>query len=549
MNQLITKSSRETHNHALMSAVAVVMISLLILAFNGGIRVGFWNHSVLLPVVRQMLDPSYLPGDFGIALRWYHHRAFMYVIAVTSSLLGENATMLLLGIAGKLFLSFSLFYFCRVLGLTIRGFIVVGLFLALSVLWTGQGLELNTFVDTPTIMPPAFAHGLILLVISSLMKSRPVLAAFLTGLTFLVHMQIGFIFGIVILPFFAVSLRDTTSKGQTTLWMLTAAILPSLPAIWWLAELMKGGLTSSTNSLELIAFRMPHHFEIIAPIRILGLGFHLFCMGAAWCWLRRIDKGGAYKAGFLFWLSITICIGAFLHFLDYYQVHNGSIAKLQFIRLTPCITVFGTACLMLAFETWRKKQKNSPANQFATRVTYSLILLLCIGWSIFRIEKGLVHWGTFQKYSETESDWVEMCVWIRDHGPQGVVYLTPPGEEGFTYLSDRSNIVEFKNNPDGGLFLEDWLTRLRDLSGGKLPDKKGFNNVYPLNHAFALLTEEQLVSLSKKYNVGFAVLPSESAARFEVLHSNGGYRLVRIPALKPGTSLNKKINVIQRLEI
>lgn len=77
MNQLITRSNHGTHAHALLSLAAIVAVSLLILAFNGGICVGFWNHSVLLPVVRRMLDPNYLPGDFGIALRWYHHRAFL----------------------------------------------------------------------------------------------------------------------------------------------------------------------------------------------------------------------------------------------------------------------------------------------------------------------------------------------------------------------------------------------------------------------------------------------------------------------------------------
>lgn len=446
--------------------------------------------------------------------------------------------MVLLCIAGKLFLSFSLFFFCRTLGLSIRAFIVIGLFLALTVLWTGQGLELNTFVDTATIMPPVFAHGLILLVVSNLMRNRRVLAAFLIGLTFLVHMQIGFIFGILILPFFVVSLRDTDSTGQAILWMLTAAILPSLPAIWWLVELMKRGLASSTNSLALIAFRMPHHFEIMTPTRILGLGFHLACMGAICLWLRRVDKDGAHKAGLVFAVSVAIGIGSLLHFLDYYLVRNGAIAKLQFIRLTPCITVFGTACLMLALETWARTQ--TQVSQFATRTIYALILLICIGWSIFRVEKGLVNGWTFQKYSETKSDWVEMCIWIREHGPRGVVYLTPPGEAGFTYLTDRSNVVEFKNNPDGGLFMEEWLTRLRDLSGGTLPDKRGFKNLYPLNHALALLTEEQLVSLSKKYSAGFAVLPRESAVRFEVLHKNGEFRLVRIPVLKTGTSLSYK---------
>jgi hypothetical protein len=132
------------------------------------------------------------------------------------------------------------------------------------------------------------------------------------------------------------------------------------------------------------------------------------------------------------------------------------------------------------------------------------------------------------RFAEERSDWAEICRWIRDHGPRAV-YLTPPGNRGFTALAERSNVVEFKNNPDGGAQLAEWFARLRDLAGGALPHGRGFANEQRLNAAYARLRADQLVSLGRKYRAGYAVVPRGSAAELEVVHQNGGYRLVKLP--------------------
>ena len=56
--------------------IAILVVAALFVIFNGGIAVGSGNHVGLLPVVRRLLDPGYLPGDFNIELRLYHHRVF-----------------------------------------------------------------------------------------------------------------------------------------------------------------------------------------------------------------------------------------------------------------------------------------------------------------------------------------------------------------------------------------------------------------------------------------------------------------------------------------
>jgi len=55
------------------------------------------------------------------------------------------------------------------------------------------------------------------------------------------------------------------------------------------------------------------------------------------------------------------------------------------------------------------------------------------------------------RYAEESAGWVEICRWVQEHGPRDTTYLTPPGEDRFISLSDRSNVVDFKNDPDGAL--------------------------------------------------------------------------------------------------
>src|SRR5687768_10511656 len=71
-------------------ALLVLLVAAIIILFNGGIQVGSANHTGLMPVVRRILDPTYLPDDFGILLRYYHHRPFAYLVTLFTALLGED---------------------------------------------------------------------------------------------------------------------------------------------------------------------------------------------------------------------------------------------------------------------------------------------------------------------------------------------------------------------------------------------------------------------------------------------------------------------------
>lgn len=149
------------------------------------------------------------------------------------------------------------------------------------------------------------------------------------------------------------------------------------------------------------------------------------------------------------------------------------------------------------------------------------------GWYSPRRRDGAYYFGVL-RFAEEKSSWADLARWVKTNGPLGTTYLAPPGRNGFSVLSERSIVAEFKLNPDGSLYLAEWMERLRDLAGGELPNGHGFENRRLLDKAFAKLSNEQLLALSEKYNAAYAILPKDSKARFEVIYQNKDYRLVRL---------------------
>jgi hypothetical protein len=516
----------------LLNALSVVGIALLFIIFNGGIDVGYSNHSNLLPVVRRILNPDYLPGDFGITLRFYHHRVFAYLIAGCATLWGEDRALIILNVTGMLCLSAALYYLCRVLRISLLGFLVGGIFIALNVGWAGLGLEWNNFVGNSEIQPPTFAHAFMLVAVASLLQRRYKLTALLAGLVTLAHVQIGIIFVILLIPFYLAKIKQFRAKQ--ILYMALLFLTPASFSLWNLFRMTQQGLIASTFSLDYINFRLPHHFELMSITATAWVTAHLLLQAGVYEWLRRAGRSESRMVGTLLLISLMLAILAVAHFIDYYWLKNVTFLEFQFLRLSPIITVFGVLSLLVALQVWAEVGVRRKGRASLAPLSTPALLVVAALWSptLLVQEARLERHRLVQvnKYEDEHSPWVEICRWIGAHAPSDTVYITPPGNEGFTYLSNRSNIVEFKTDPDGAEYLAEWLVRLRDLAGGSLPNGRGFENLKLLNEAFAALPPASLIVIGAKYHARYAVLPATSAADFEVLYQNEQYRLVELPS-------------------
>lgn len=518
----------------LLLVLCIASVAVLCVTFNGGISVGASNHVGLLPVVRRLLDPNYLPNDFNIALRLYHHRVFAWLIAGLSTLCGEARGLVVLHVAGAALLSTALWFLCRALGLSWLAYLTEGVLLATGFLWTGLGLEENDFIGNPEVQPPLFAHAFVLLATACALRQRWRWAAFYAGCTVLFHLQIGVVFTAMLAPLYLLRWREL--NWRELLRLAGCYLLPASPALLHLLSMLQRGLLKPavrTYSLaQYIEFRHPHHFALMSAKHGLWVGAHVLVLAALWLWWRRrTDEEGRQAAravGVLLTLSGVFVLLALAHFTDYYLLHSDKFANLQSIRLSPVLTVFGTLGLLL----WLKQRLKAGRLHAA----YGVLLVLAAGWGVYvatRPEANF-YWGV-RYYNDPASltgqrkRWVQMCNWIKTNTPPEAVFLTPPANEGFTVLTDRSNIVEFKINPDGALHLNEWFERLTDVTGGHLPAERGLDNRRPLNEAYGKLSAEQLTALGQKYHASYAVLPKDAAVPFEVLHASEGLKLVKIP--------------------
>ncbi len=515
------------------SAVPFIVLSAILLtAAKGGVWIGSSNHAGLLPVVRRILDPGYLPGDFNIQLRLYHHRVFAWILAGFSRMLGEERGVVLLHWIGALLLAGALWYLCRTLRLSLWSYASLILLLASTFLWTGRGLEENDFIGNPEVQPPLFAHAFVVLALALLIRGRDRAAAFCLGFAVLFHLQIGVIATLMAAPLYARKLRE---YGPAELARLALCYLaPAGAALVHLAQMMQRGLlrpASQAWSLPFyIDFRHPHHFELMSAAHGFWVGGHLVAMYVMWIAFRRAGLTEAARAVGVFLVATTTLAGlSLLHFADYYLVRNDRLANLQMIRLSPLITVLGSISLLLFVERFARRAAERSGRAWIPRVAAVALLLVALVAEVrqARREEPEFHFGVIP-YSSRTTSWVRLCNWIRDNGPTDAAYLTPPGETGFTSLTHRSNIVEFKINPDGALHMAEWFERLQDLTGGRLPEERGLKNRKPISKAYAKLTAEQLLAAGRKYNARYAILPKDSRVDFEVLHQAGELRLVRM---------------------
>lgn len=516
-----------TRRAAPLSAGLAVPFALLAVWLSGGVQIGAGNHAGLLPVVRRLLDPGYLPGDFGIELRLYHHRVFAHLLAWAVEVFGETGGFVVLTLLGMLLLMLALWRLARAGGLGAAGYALLAALLATATAFVGRGLEINDFLGNGPIMPPTFSHAAVLMSLTALLERRPVAALAWTGVVGLLHLQVAAVWLCVLLPLLlAGSPRPNARQWLGGLALLLLCAAPALLDLWRLA---RGGLVGgSGNALADIAFRMPHHFELRGARHALWPLAYSVLLAVLWRRLRRQQDALAAVYATLFTVCALLGALALLHFADYHLLRWGRIAQLQFIRLSPLLSVLGGLGLVFVLQRWFTARW--PARREALLWALCLAVLLPKVFAEWR-EYRFAHVGVV-RFAESSAEWIAVCDWVREHTPAAERFLTPPGHAAFVALAERSNVAEIKVNPDGGRGMPEWQQRLRALSGGEpLPDRHDFGaNAVALDAAYQRLSAAQLRALAQRYQARYAILLPSMPAPGTVIYDAGGYRVLDFAA-------------------
>lgn len=509
----------------MVAVVAVPLCAALVIALEGGIDVGGGNHAGLLPLVRRLLDPTYLPGDFGIELRLHHHRPWTWLVARLAGLVGEAVALALLTWAGLLLAFAGLWRLARAAGLGAGAAALTCALLATGSLFLDRGLEINRFLGNGPIMPPTFAHGFVLLSLASLLRGRWAAALAWGGAVALLHVQIGVIW-LAVLTGLAWLDRAHLRVGAVGLGGLAFAAIAA-PALLDLVMLWQGGVAGPGYTVADIEFRMPQHFRLRSAGNGLKVLAYLLLLWAVFRHhaARSIPNAPAIRR--LAWAATIVVALAALHLLDYHVLRLGTLAQVQTLRLSPLVPVLGAVALA-SWAQWAAGRRAPP--RLAQPALAAAAVLLAVG------KTSLQHWSgeplglAVNRYADAGTDWTEIGRWVREHGPRDGLYVTPPGQPGFTSIAERSTLVDFKVNPDGGRGLAEWYERLRAVTGGGLPATGDYgDNARALDTAYAGLPDEGFAQLTERYGVRYAIVAASQSVPGRELYRNRSYKVVALP--------------------
>lgn len=507
--------------HSFWMPACIAACVALTIALDGGVQIARENHAGLLPVVRRLLDPTHLPGDFGIELRAHHHRVFAWMVAGLSWLFGETRAFVTLTVAGYAAVFAALWSVGRALQLDVARIALLCVALASGALFLDHGVEANRLLGNGPIMPPTFAHAALLAAMAAMVARRWNLAGAMTGAALLVHLQIGAI-GIVVL---AVALVAFGIWRAPRAWLpgLMAGLVIASPALLDLWALSRQGLARGIGQLHDVAFRMPQHFEFHANRVAAVLVYVVALVLLMRRWRARADARATLFAP-LHCVVLTLVALCALHYLDYELVRSGWISRIQLLRLSVLVPVLGAYALLAT----------RPAQDHATlrrqRIAMVLVAALFAGGALANAARDDDP-PTLRvvDHARDATDWADVCRWVRINGP-ATLYVTPPGQTGFAAFARRSTLVEFKINPDGGAGLAEWQSRLAVLSGGRLPTPRTRAQVASaLDAAYAQRDDADLQRLRDHYGVTHAVAASGSPATGTVLYRNPTYRVIALP--------------------
>jgi len=538
-----------------------------------GYEFGVSNQTVFLPVIQAYLGDTYLLQDFGTHNHLFYHLNFNYILAFLSKFLGLSHSFFLGQAMVAVLLYVSIARITRCL-FEDRKILLVSFILLF--LWGNLGLDGNVLWAN-RLEAQYISWPLTLFAVDFLLKERYNLSAFFAGLSFVFHFPLGLLTAAIIFP---TMITSTLRMRGNPLRVVKAAfvyLLFFIPVFFEHSHtLFHEDVNWGHSFIDYAAFRMPHHMLFDARLFAAFLFFILLAAGS----YASFKKSGTSPPAFLenhakvlILSAITLGIGL-LQYADFYQWKWGALCRLQPLRMSPLIALFGILylsallirlirhsslwanilaillCFLLGprFVGYLSMRQNwlYPAVTFTvvialivlrktqnTQVERSTVLLL-IPLILMLISKGYIetngglHLKTprfFYDMREEKNDpWVDACRWISSHAEKNALFITPPYLQGFTFYAGRKTIVEFKSGANYKKQAAEWRERLTDLSGGvPLANCSGFTCDDVMKKNYSLLDAPKIKSLAQKYGAAYLVTDAGKTYPFKMLYKNASY--------------------------
>lgn len=529
---------------------------------------GGWNEVDVMPLAKHHVDPAWISQDWYLNQTAGYRLLFNDIVGwlivqfgfLAASIIGRLVcySLVALGlvlIGHKLKLSF-LYLLLAIMACTCQGYNQG----AIAGEWFVGGLEAK-----------AFAYGLILIAIASMLERRYLAMTLLLGLATSFHVLVGGWAFLTTLGWlcFRPSTRLSKLKEIGFLLMLVYGIT-SIFAIPAVAQHLFTEESTSTISFSpsfiYVFIRLGHHlnpfswgiiswFKPIIYLLLLNQSIKLLraqkdreelnlresevfssetvtrgnlaSVSAPSEAITVFNNGtiarlelGEFALISLIPFAIGLAIVPFDrqgNWLQYYPFRFGDV-------MLPIITCLLTAGTLQSY--WSKSKK------FSQRLARILIGLLVIQSGIFAYQAfGLQQFPSAQQ--EVNPQWKIMSNWIRSHTPQDAIVVSHPIElVNFSWLTERGTIAKIKLFPQTDQKIIEYYQRIDDLSGnfpltqyiteGKIKKTQFLKS---LSEGYELLNTEQATALMSKYNSQYFLTTTKQHLDLEVAYRYEPYIL------------------------
>jgi hypothetical protein len=557
---------------AVLAVVALISLKLLL---HGNMSTTDVNEGNVLPLARQYINPSWIPGD------WYLNQPAGYRMP-SQQLMGRMADawgFLAASIVGRLLcytlVAWGLVRIARQLGLSLAGLLVaVGLWVYVgrqgvaAFEWLVGGFEAK-----------AIAYGLIILAISLMLEGHYLWMALLLGFATCFHVLVGgwtflIVSGWLIsrwqsrLARMNSSSKDSVSRasllrsvkqfGLIVLVYLAGSALIIPPVIQQLATPKFEGAVSPT--FVYVFLRSPHHLNPLSwkPEWWIRPFIYLLILGLSFFWLKRqagkVDHTEAQRHG-----GLGDSYSATHRLIDsstHPSIHaQQALAEFTLISLIPfiaglAIAPFDNDGKFLQYYPFRLGDVMLPLN---TTLLFVCVLeqglsqwrrWFVLGCTVFLAVLGSVQLVDFQRdlasvrsFPSNEQrvtpELQDLYRWIQANTPKQAMVVTPPtGMYNLSWITERPTIANYKCVPQqSNEALVEWFDRLSDLSGGldarslaaTEDPREAFRET--LEAGYDRLSTQQVIALMRKYQATYFATKVSHQLQLPITYQNSTYVL------------------------
>ena len=401
----------------------------------------------------------------------------------------------------------------------------------------------------------AVSYALIFPAIALMLHSRYICMSALLGLAASFHVLAGGYAGIVVGAYLLLYKKREFVKGKRLILATLAYLLCAVFAILAVVNQLFSSVPSASlnPSFIYVFIRLPHHLNPAAwPSKWwISLVFYLsisvislFLIQQASAKVNKLEGStesqksqvSATSCSELFKLAMIGMIPFFAGllvapfdrtgaYLQYYPFRFGDI----FLPFSTCILF--AAALQSTVARWR------PYGRFPKRFTCFALTGLIVLFLAFETKELKKNVKATLNFPHLPAEKMELYKWISSNTWPAEKFITPPSSlEEFSWVSERSTVVNLKLFPQTKAGIIEWYDRLNDISGGTgrwaetalSAEGSVFGTVSEiLVDSYQQLDTAQVEALLKKYQARYWVTPQPAGIDLPIAFENSSYIIYR----------------------